>query len=256
MDVAEKLYQKGFISYPRTETDQYPNSMNDQILKTLISHQIPSTDWGVYASHLVNTDGKYQYPRKGKNNDNAHPPIHPTKLLTRDMAENDLQFKVYELVTRHYLACCSKNALGDETNIEVNVNEEKFSTKALMIKEYNYLEVYPYDKWNASTAPNLQMGQEFVPSVYRLEESKTQPPSLLTEKDLLGLMDKHGIGTDATYHEHIKTIQDREYATKENMYFRPSTLGVALVETYENMNHPLGKPDLRAWMEEKMGGIA
>lgn len=59
------------------------------------------------------------------------------------------------MVTRHFLACCSKNAVGDETNIEVQVGDEVFNAKALMIKEYNYLEVYPYDKWNASTAPNL-----------------------------------------------------------------------------------------------------
>lgn len=47
-----------------------------------------------------------------------------------------------------------------------------------------------------------------------LKEGLTTPPKLLNEADLIGLMDKFGIGTDATIHEHIKTIQNRKYAFK------------------------------------------
>ena len=69
----------------------------------------------------------------------------------------------------------------------------------------------------------------------KLEQGTTEPPSLLTEKDLIDLMDKNGIGTDATIHEHIKTIQDRGYAVKFQQKFKPTDLGVALIEGYDSL---------------------
>jgi len=58
----------------------------------------------------------------------------------------------------------------------------------------NYLEVYPYDKWAASALPDFQEGEQFMPSVCELKDGSTSKPNLLTEADLVGLMDKNGIG--------------------------------------------------------------
>lgn len=58
----------------------------------------------------------------------------------------------------------------------------------------NYLEVYPYDKWASSAVPDFQEDEQFMPSVLEFKEGKTSKPNLLTEADLVGLMDKSGIG--------------------------------------------------------------
>lgn len=60
--------------------------------------------------------------------------------------------------------------------------------------ERNYLDVYPYDKWSTHELPNFEEGEEFMPSVCELREGQTSKPSLLTEADLVTLMDKNGIG--------------------------------------------------------------
>lgn len=52
-------------------------------------------------------------------------------------------------------------------------------------------------------------GETFEPTVLEMVAGKTSAPSLLTEADLIALMDKHGIGTDATHAEHIETIKKR-----------------------------------------------
>ena len=79
MDIAEKLYQKGFISYPRTETNRYAHSIN---LKNLAKNHISSPNWGEYATALM--DGsQWGGARNGTNDDKAHPPIHPVKLASR-----------------------------------------------------------------------------------------------------------------------------------------------------------------------------
>jgi len=249
MDIAEKLYNKGFISYPRTETDSFSRNMN---LKGLIDYQRSHPLWGQYACDLLDNN-KFQWPRNGGHDDKAHPPIHPVKMATKD--NDGLTFdewRIYEMVTRHFLACCSQDARGFETVIRIEIAEEYFHAKGLIIKEYNWLDVYPYERWNASIVPDYQRGEKFRPTQLLFKESKTTAPSLLTENELIGLMDKNGIGTDATIHEHIKTIQERAYCVKENGFFKPTSLGEGLVDAYEAMGIDLWKPFLRATMEANM----
>lgn len=78
----------------------------------------------------------------------------------------------------------------------------------------NWLEVFPYEKWSDSVVPPMHKGQEFPPNL-TMADGETRAPPLLTEADLIGKMDQNGIGTDATIHEHIKTVQERQYAYKQ-----------------------------------------
>lgn len=70
-------------------------------------------------------DGEFQRPRNGKKNDKAHPPIHPTAHAGN--LEQD-ERKVFELVTRRFLASCSSNAEGKTTTVEIDIAAEYFST--------------------------------------------------------------------------------------------------------------------------------
>jgi DNA topoisomerase III len=63
-----------------------------------------------------------------------------------------------------------------------------------MVKERNYLDVFPYDKWSDKELPNFTEGQTFTPTVCELKSGQTSRPNLLTEADLVSMMDKNGIG--------------------------------------------------------------
>ena len=79
------------------------------------------------------------------------------------------------------------------------------------------------------------------------------------EYELLSMMDANKIGTDATSAQHIKTIEDRKYAERvdpNRQHFRPTPIGVALVEAYEQMNVLLNKPALRQTMEADCRAIS
>lgn len=117
--------------------------------------------------------------------------------------------RVYELICRHFLACVSKDATGSETTVNVIIANEQFTATGLCIYERNYLDVYIYEKWNSKEIHNYQVGNTFQPTELSMPEGSTSPPSLLTEADLIALMDKNGIGTDATHAEHINTIKTR-----------------------------------------------
>uniref|UniRef100_A0A0L8FQI7 DNA topoisomerase n=1 Tax=Octopus bimaculoides TaxID=37653 RepID=A0A0L8FQI7_OCTBM len=149
-------------------------------------------------------------PRNGHKSDQAHPPIHPIKYC------NSLQF----------------------------------SANGLMILAKNYLEVYPYDKWSDKEISIYEVGQSFLPTSLEMLSGKTSPPSLLSEADLISLMEKHGIGTDATHAEHIETIKSRNYVgVRGDGRFVPGHLGMGLVEGYDAMGFAMSKPNLRAELE-------
>ncbi|KAF6209731.1 hypothetical protein GE061_015480 [Apolygus lucorum] len=247
LKIAEKLYTKGYISYPRTETNIFPDSIN---LSTLVEMQTEDSRWGSFAQRVLQ-DGPN--PRQGKKSDQSHPPIHPIKYTT-DLSGNDA--KLYEFIVRHFLACVSKDAKGHETTVSIDINTEKFSASGLMILERNYLDVYPYEGWNAKNINNYQQGSTFQPTTIEMITSSTTAPNLLTEADLIALMEKHGIGTDATHAEHIETIKSRFYVGLENnVHFVPSAIGMGLVEGYDTMGFAMSKPDLRAELEADLKKI-
>lgn len=63
-----------------------------------------------------------------------------------------------------------------------------------MILERNYLDVYPYENWSSKCIHNYQEGSTFQPTILDVAEGETTAPNLLTEADLISLMEKHGIG--------------------------------------------------------------
>ena len=121
---------------------------------------------------------------------------------------------MYEYIARRYLACCSKDAEGWQTTVEVECGGEEFSATGrflrvwnnskfaddplclgLVVREKNYLNVFIYDKWNGHYVPDFQEGEEFQPTVCEIREGQTSKPNYLTEADLVTLMDKNGIGS-------------------------------------------------------------
>lgn len=196
--------------------------------------------------------------------------------MTPTSLRSDDERKVYEFVVRRFLACCSDDAKGETTTIELQYGDEIFFTTGLIVRERNYLEVYPYEKWESSQQlPNFILHEVFEPTEANITDGETTPPGYLTEPELISLMDANGIGTDATMAEHISKIKEREYVQTQPraegggggrggrgggnsvQQFIPTTLGVALIEGYDSMGHntSLGKPFLRKEMEIKMKEI-
>ena len=205
-------------------------------------------------------ENKYQLPRAGKNDDKAHPPITPCRAVDPNTISDLNQRKIYTLVVKHYLACCSQDAQGKETEMITQMGSEVFSAKGLMITDLNWLEIYkPWERWGTGQGllPTVEIGKRFVPSQLNLTNGRTAPPALLSEAELITLMDKSGIGTDATIAQHIATIQDRCYAEKDqSQRFHPTQLGIALVEGYNNMGYQLNRPDLRREVEHECNLVA
>jgi DNA topoisomerase-3 len=179
-------------------------------LRGLVQKQAQGGRWAGYATALVTVEGGFSWPRNGRNNDKAHPPIHPVNFVNPSTLSHEEQ-RVHEFVVRRFLACCSKDAQGSKTDITILYRPKTFSASGLVVLERNYLDVYVYDRWGSQELPPFIEGEVFEPTETILSEGKTSPPGYVTEPDLLALMDANGIGTDATMADHIATIIDRQY---------------------------------------------
>ncbi|TQD75720.1 hypothetical protein C1H46_038744 [Malus baccata] len=122
MKVAEELYQAGFISYPRTETDGFSERTD---LRAIVEEQQRHPGWGSYAQRLLDpASGLWKNPSNGGHDDKAHPPIHPTKFSSGESGWSQDHHRLYELVVRHFLACVSQPAVGAETTVALWWEEE------------------------------------------------------------------------------------------------------------------------------------
>lgn len=213
MTIAEKLYNMGYISYPRTETQIYSKSENLQkkVEELCLHKNDDEFEWIKYGKSLLESSKTKFVSSEGKLNDNSHPPISPVKYANKSDLNHD-EYKIYNLIVLHFLATVSEDAKGEEKEIKLQIEDEIFTCKGFNLQKKGYLEIYHYEEWNDKIIPEFTQGEiiEYdVSNKFDVTEGKTKPPPQMTEAELIELMDKHGIGTDATIHEHIKTIKER-----------------------------------------------
>lgn len=177
-------------------------------VRTAVSSLPASGRTNIWSSLL---HGAFKTPRAGRNNDKAHPPIHPVNYVAPHALSEDA-CRVYEFVVRRFLGCCSEDAKGESTTVEINYGDEVFHANGLLVLQRNYLDVYTYDRWESSQQlPTFILNEVFEPTEANITDGETGPPGYLTEPELISLMDANGIGTDATMAEHIAKIKERMY---------------------------------------------
>jgi DNA topoisomerase-3 len=116
--------------------------------------------------------------------------------------------------------------------LTARVGAELFHASGLMVLERNFLDVYPYQRWNGKQLPAFVVGQSFVPAELVLHRGDTMPPQLLAEHDLIELMNSNGIGTDATIPEHIFKVQEREWVPAVFPFLCNTAMSVLLMNDW------------------------
>uniref|UniRef100_A0A8C3LPF1 DNA topoisomerase n=1 Tax=Chrysolophus pictus TaxID=9089 RepID=A0A8C3LPF1_CHRPC len=227
MQIAERLYTQGYISYPRTETTHYPENFD---LKGCLRQQANNPYWAETVKALL-SEG-INRPRKG-HDAGDHPPITPMKAATEVELGGD-GWRLYEYITRHFIATVSADCKYLQTNISFSIGPERFSCVGKVVTSPGFTEIMP---WHSipleESLPCCEKGDLFPVGEIKLLEMQTSPPDYLTEAELITLMEKHGIGTDASIPVHINNICQRNYVTVESgRRLKPTNLGIVLVHGY------------------------
>lgn len=271
MRAAESLYLAGCLSYPRTESTAYPRSFDvREALREHTSHP----DLGSYVSELMRAG--HTPPRSGVDVGD-HPPITPVGPLGGGHSVDAI--RVFDLVFRHFLATVSPDArfLEKKLSFRGPCSEEEFSARGKEEIDPGFLAVYRRDRAETFGGESRDNGDDdcdsdggergnevaagVLPAIivengqYRVTavkvvEGRTAPPGFLTEAELIGLMEKHKIGTDASIPTHINNLQTRNYVSLgRGRTMLPSPLGVVLVHGYRSIDPSLVQPDVRAAIE-------
>lgn len=253
LDMAEELYRRGYISYPRTETEIYSPSIN---LRNILAGFTQHSVYGQLAEKLLRGPLR---PTKGARDDKAHPPIHPVRPAERGelVAElGSMAWRLYDLVVRHFLATLSPPARLVRQRLTIEVGGELFEAQGTRVAELGYLEAYPFEKPDEPVLPSLAPGQLVGVEGVELKEGLTEPPPFISEAELLKAMERLHIGTDATASQHIQTNIERGYFYVEGRRCIPTSMGTALIKSMLNIKPELVKPEVRGFIERLIDEVA
>lgn len=254
MQIAQNLYERGFITYHRTDSF----NLSEQSLflaKKIIEEKFGREYWAGYLR---------RYKTKAKATQEAHEAIRPT-FPRRDIEKFKLkkeEKKLYDLIWRRFIACQMAAAKVEETKTEVIAQKGElkkafeFLSEGLKIKFDGFLRVYP-----------LVMREAILPELKENETLKllnitpfqhwTSPPPRYNEATLIRALESYGIGRPSTYAPILSTIQKRNYIEKDKQKrFYPTEIG-SLVNELLTLHFPeIINIDFTAEMEGNLDKIA
>ncbi|WP_034384176.1 type I DNA topoisomerase [Herbidospora cretacea] len=259
MQVAQKLYENGFITYMRTDSI----TLSETAVAAARAQAIK-----LYGSAYV-PDKPRVYASKVKNAQEAHEAIRPSGEEFRTPGETGLSgdmFRLYELIWQRTVASQMKDAEGESVSVRVLADREQaeFSATGRTITFYGFLKAYVEGADDPSTdrddsekrLPNLTEGQavnvlELAPAGHA-----TKPPARYTEASLVKELEDREIGRPSTYASIIGTILERGYVFKKGTALVPSFLAFAVVNLLEQHFGNLVDYDFTAEMEKVLDDIA
>lgn len=245
------LYLNKLISYPRTDSDVYKSSFDH--LK-ILNKIIPHSQYGQYVSNLFNL--KRFNPTKGKKDEGDHPPITPLENVepSSSLFENDLQRKVYDLLTRHYLALFGENATESRQDLKLDIKGEPFSSKIVSLIKEGFYEIAPFLKQHYDNEIILTDNKISIEEI-TFNKKKTKPPPHYSDPTLLKLMEKNHLGTKSTRPQIIKILNYRKLISRVKGKYEITELGTFLIEMLIKIWLPFLKPDFTRDVEMKLEKI-
>ncbi|WP_069629151.1 type I DNA topoisomerase [Streptomyces niveus] len=262
MQVAQKLYENGFITYMRTDSTT--------LSATAVSAARAQVTQLYGASYLP--DKPRTYAGKVKNAQEAHEAIRPSGDRFRTPAETGLtgdQFRLYELIWKRTVASQMKDAVGNSVTVKIagtssDGRDAEFSASGKTITFHGFMKAYVEgaDDPNAELddrerrLPQVAEGDALSVEEITVDGHATKPPARYTEASLVKELEEREIGRPSTYASIIGTILDRGYVFKKGTALVPSFLSFAVVNLLETHFGRLVDYDFTARMEDDLDRIA
>ena len=222
LDIAQKLYLGGYISYPRTSSQKLPPSIN---YKKIITELLKNHHYEKLADKLLSGE---LAPHEGKKDDPAHPAIYPTGAVPTGLGAREQ--KLYDLIVKRFLAAFAKPSVREHLAVTVKCDGELFKATGVRTVTSGWQEFYaPHVKVKETTLPELEKGQPLDVLKSELLSKETKPPKRYTQASLVRELSKRNLGTKATRAGIVDQLFKRGYVFDDSM--QASSLGIAVVET-------------------------
>jgi DNA topoisomerase-1 len=262
MQVAQRLYEGGFITYMRTDSitlsDAALAAARAQVAELYGPDYLPETP--------------RRYTSKVKSAQEAHEAIRPAGETLRTPAETGLSgddFRLYELIWMRTVASQMRDAVGQTLAVRIGTTASsgervEFSASGKTITFFGFMKAYVEGADDPEAElddrerrlPRLQEGQALTATAVEAAGHSTKPPARYTEATLVKELEERDIGRPSTYASIIRTILDRGYVFKRGTALVPAWLAFAVVRLLEQHFSWLIDYEFTARMEDRLDEIA
>jgi DNA topoisomerase-1 len=269
MQVAQRLYENGYITYMRTDSSALSNeavtAARRQASELYGPEYIPASP-RVYSGKAANAQEAHEAIRPA--GDSFRTPAQVAKQLSGD------EFRLYELIWKRTVASQMADAKGSTATIRLGAvavggaaagRDAEFSASGTVITFPGFLAAYEEgkdesrgddDSEEARRLPNVAKGDALTASEIIAVGHETSPPPRFTEASLTAELEKKGIGRPSTYASTISTIQDRGYVRKQGSALVPSWIAFSVVRLLEQHFKDYVDYEFTADMEADLDKIA
>lgn len=210
MQVAQRLYEAGLITYMRTDSVNLSKEALDAAKEAIIQN------YGKEYSEVRN------YVGKTKGAQEAHEAVRPTDMKRQSPSLERDQARLYELIWKRTLASQMSDAQLERTNVKIKADKhkEEFTANGEVIKFDGFLKVYLEGHDDEETEeqegmlPAMKVGEALLNNYITATERFSRAPYRFTEASLVKKLEELGIGRPSTYAPTISTIQNRGYVEK------------------------------------------
>jgi DNA topoisomerase-1 len=247
MSAAQKLYEKGFITYMRTDSTN---------LSVAAVAEIKSVVTKKFGSDLSESR---VYKTKSKNAQEAHEAIRPTHATTSSAGTTDDEKRLYSLIWARTIASQMKDAKILRSKISANITGNSipdFSVNGSVLLSPGWLLADPSARGEDIELPKVSVGDALTLVTIQSTEKQTEPPSRYSEAGLIKELEKRGIGRPSTYASIISTIEERGYVEKQNKALYPTDTGDVVSSFLEQNFANYISDSFTAEMEDELDEIA
>ena len=264
MSVAQRLYEKGFITYMRTDS----TALSTQAVQAARSQAVT-----LYGDTAVPLKPRL-YKSKSKNAQEAHEAIRPSGESFRTPASVASQLdreeqRLYDLIWKRTVASQMSDAKYETTTVTLAVDADgrtaEFTASGTVYTFKGFLEAYEEgrdekrsdaDAAENQSLPAVAVGDRLGVSGAEAKPHRTTPKPRYTEASLVKALEEHGIGRPSTFASIIGTVIDRGYATKRGQALVPTWMAFSVVRLLEQHFADLIDYDFTAALEDDLDAIA
>ena len=258
MQIAQKLYEAGLITYMRTDAVNLSVEAISACREAIVKY---------FGEAYLPKEAK-EYKTKSKNAQEAHEAIRPSDVMnTPKKMETKLDsdsYKLYELIWKRTIACQMNPAILDKVSIDFSSADSQILLRATgqVIAFDGFLKLYQESKDDAAEdddnriLPNVENGEKVTKGEIRTDQHFTTPPPRFTEASLVKKLEELGIGRPSTYATIISVLQERKYVRVEKLRFIPEDRGRIVTVFLENFFRKYVEYDFTAMLEERLDDIS
>lgn len=245
MNIAQKLYEQGLITYHRTDSIILSEDFVRD-LRVFLEEESPES---------ISQEANKFKNKKGAQE--AHEAIRPVDITLKSVT-GTLPAKanqLYQLIWLRTVASQCKAALLNKSTVITQAGTTFWKAKGQSVADEGYLKFWR-DLGKDTELPPVKVNETLGVSDIKAEKKQTQPPSRFTEAQMVKVMERKGIGRPSTFSPTIKTLKERGYVEVVKGKLSPTTVGMNVADFVRSNLKEIGTPSFTAEMEQHLDKIA